>query len=71
VVAKGCELDVLEGRVLCPSKGRIDVELCVRCPHLRAFYDNEDGTTMVCKPPKSLSAAQAAALAWPFAPFEY
>jgi hypothetical protein len=61
-MARGCELEVVDGRVLCPSKGSIDVELCLPCPHLRAFYDNEDGTTMVCRPPRRLRAAPLAAL---------
>jgi hypothetical protein len=69
-MARTCELAVVDGRVLCPSKGNIEVDVCEACPHLRAFRDDEDGTKLLCAPPRAINAVAFAALAWPFAPEE-
>jgi len=66
-MARTCELAVVDGRVPCPSKGNVDVEVCEVCSHLRAFRDDEDGTKLICKPPNGINAVAFAALAWPFA----
>jgi hypothetical protein len=56
--AKGGEMrrrmvQMLDGRVACPDmrNGNVDVEICYRCPRLRAFYDEESGTRVVCAVP--------------------
>ncbi len=44
------EVEMWDGKVACPDSptGRVDVEQCYRCPHLRAFHDEESGTRVVC-----------------------
>jgi len=44
------------GLVACPylAAGRVGVETCYRCPRLRAFYDEESGTKVVCSRPLRL-----------------
>ena len=69
-MARTCELAVVDGRVVCPSKGNIEVEVCESCRHLRAFRDDDDGTKLLCRPPTGMNAVAAAALAWPFGPEE-
>jgi hypothetical protein len=51
-VWRTCQLPLHDGRVACPSKGDIDVERCYLCPRLRAFYDDESGTKVVCSAPR-------------------
>jgi hypothetical protein len=58
-----CELVVFDGEVACPNKGRISIELCYRCSQLRAFYDDDDGTKMVCTPARGVRDGHTAALA--------
>lgn len=42
-------VEIANGRVLCPvARDPVDVEECYRCAHLRAFYDEESGTRVVC-----------------------
>jgi len=45
---------MLDGKVACPycRDRAVDVEVCYRCSHLRAFYDGEAGTTVVCSAPR-------------------
>jgi hypothetical protein len=60
-MATTCEFSLRDGRVACPLKGDIDVEVCYRCPRLRAFYDEESGTKVVCStPPRVLEGLRAA-----------
>jgi len=45
------EVPMLDGQVACPHLtpgSTVDVEVCYRCPHLRAFHDEETGTTVEC-----------------------
>jgi hypothetical protein len=42
---------VIDGRVACPYRGDLDVDTCYRCRRLRAFYDEESGTRVVCVAP--------------------
>lgn len=48
-----CVTTMMDGLVDCPYSrtGGVDVEICYRCPRLRAFYDEEDGTKVVCSAP--------------------
>jgi hypothetical protein len=48
------ETPVRDGKVDCPYYGQVDVETCYRCPRLRAFYDDDDGTMAVCAAPPRL-----------------
>ena len=51
------EVKLRYGKVACPyiAVGVVDVETCWRCPRLRAFYDDDEGTNVVCAaPPKVL-----------------
>lgn len=44
-----CEAKMFDGKVACPYAGTdVDVETCYRCSRLRAFYDEESGTKVVC-----------------------
>jgi len=45
-----CEVEMRDGKVACPYSAaeRVDVETCFRCRRLRAFYDEEEGTKVVC-----------------------
>ena len=62
-MSRTCELPLHDGRVACPFKGSVDVELCYRCPRLRAFYDEESGTKVVCSTPTGIADGLTAALA--------
>ena len=45
------EVTMNEGRVACPyleQGATVDVETCYRCSNLRAFHDEESGTTVEC-----------------------
>jgi hypothetical protein len=48
-----CEVEMSNGKVDCPySSGEaVDVETCYRCGRLQAFYDDEQGTKVVCAAP--------------------
>ena len=48
-----CDVEMSDGKVACPysATGAVDVERCYRCPRLRAFYDEESGTRVVCAAP--------------------
>jgi hypothetical protein len=48
-----CEVEMRDGKVACPysPNGRVDVEKCYRCQRLRAFYDEESGTKVICAMP--------------------
>ena len=47
-----CAVKMFDGKVACPHAGSgVDVETCYRCSRLRAFYDDESGTTVVCAAP--------------------
>ena len=52
---KTCQVSMHDGKVDCPyaNGGVVDVETCYRCPRLRAFYDDEDGTKVECNAPES------------------
>ena len=52
-----------DGKVACPHRGSVDVELCYQCPGLRAFHDDEDGTKVVCSTPAGVVDGIVAALA--------
>jgi hypothetical protein len=53
-----------DGKVACPYvAGGVDVETCYRCPHLRAFYDEESGTKVVCSTPRGVFDGLIASLA--------
>jgi hypothetical protein len=41
----------------------VDVELCYRCPRLRAFYDEESGTKVACATPHGIADGLIAVLA--------
>jgi hypothetical protein len=47
------EVKMFDGQVACPylHGGSVDVETCYRCRRLRAFYDEESGTKVVCAGP--------------------
>lgn len=51
-----CEVKMFDGKVACPYSraGSVDVETCFRCPRLRAFYDEEAGTNVVCARPSRI-----------------
>jgi hypothetical protein len=51
-----------DGLVACPYKGNVDVELCYRCPQLRAFADDESGTKVICATPLGVVDGLVAAL---------
>ena len=61
-MTKTC-VSMQDGKVACPYKGSVDVELCYRCPHLRAFYDEDSGTKVVCSTPTGVVDGLVAALA--------
>jgi len=61
-VTKTC-VPMQDGKVACPHKGSVDVELCYRCPHLRAFYDEDSGTKVVCSTPAGVVDGFVAAFA--------
>jgi hypothetical protein len=48
-----CEVEMRDGKVDCPytTAEPVDVQTCFRCPRLRAFYDDESGTKVVCARP--------------------
>jgi hypothetical protein len=50
-MARTCQVSMHDGQVACPHQGLIEVELCYQCPRLRAFYDEETGTKVVCSVP--------------------
>ena len=54
-----------DGQVACPysADGLVDVETCYRCPRLRAFYDDESGTKVVCSTPRGVFGGLIASLA--------
>jgi hypothetical protein len=47
-------IPIEDGKVACPYRGSVDVEICYRCPHLRAFFDEESGTKAVCSTPNGV-----------------
>jgi hypothetical protein len=62
-VSRTCEVPLRDGQVACPVRGMVDVELCYRCPRLRAFYDDESGTKVACAAPHGIGDGLIAALA--------
>jgi hypothetical protein len=48
-----------DGKAECPysATGYADIETCWRCPRLREFYDDEEGTNVVCAVPPALLVA--------------
>jgi len=52
-----CEAELHDGRVACPyaTGDEVDVEVCYRCPRLRAFYDEGSQTHVVCARPVRIS----------------
>jgi hypothetical protein len=59
-----CEVEMRDGKVACPysPNGRVDVETCYRCPRLRAFYDEESGTKVVCAMPARIFGGRTRSL---------
>jgi len=45
-----CTLYVGDGRVACPRRGDVDVDLCATCPELVDIRQRGDATYVVCRP---------------------
>ena len=39
------------GRVNCPIRGDVDVDVCAACPNLRAIQEGTDRQVLRCSPP--------------------
>lgn len=50
-----------DGFVLCPRRGRIDVEWCLGCPHTTAYAFEGDDVLITCEPPECAGPTDEAA----------